>query len=88
MPQLLTLETFGRGGAETGRRQVIYSIGTGTAVIEVRDQHDQTDADYIAVPDSSFAIDATFTVYAEAGFIYRVVLTGDAEAYLSGKPKR
>jgi len=88
MPQLLTLGTFGRGSAETGRRQVIYSIGTGTAVIEVRDEHDQTDADYIAVPDTSFAIDATFTFYAEPGFRYRVVLTGDATAMLSGKPRR
>lgn len=88
MPQLLTGEVFGRGSVETGRRQVIYNMAAGTALIEVRDEHDQTDADYVEVPDSSLAVSTTFTFYAEPGFIYRVTLTGDATCMISGKPRR
>ena len=88
MPQILSGEVFGQGGQFTGRRQLIFNMAAGTAVVEVRDEEDQVDADYVEVPDSSFSASSTFTMYAEPGFIYRPILTGDATAMLSGKPKR
>ena len=88
MAQLLTGETFGRGSTETGRRQIIYNMAAGTALIEVRDERDQVDADYVVVPDTSLAVTTTFTFNAEPGFIYRVTLTGDATCMVSGKPRR
>ena len=88
MPQLLTGSTFGRGTFETGRRQLIFNMSSGSSVIEVREENLQTDADYVMVPDSSFSASTTFTMYAESSMLYRVVLTGDATCMISGKPLR
>lgn len=83
MPQVLDLVAFGHGG-NTGRRQAIMTLNGGTAKLQVRDEADQVDADYVDVPESTGG-DLTFTFYCEDGFIYRPVLTGAATCMISGK---
>ena len=84
MPQVLTGVAFGHGGG-TGKRPDIFNLNGGTAKLQARDEIDQTDANYVDVPESVAVTDTTFTFHCEDGFIYRPVLTGAATCMISGK---
>jgi len=65
--------------SRNGLRQFTVVAGTGTATLQA-----QAGDNWVDVQDGILAVDGIITFYAVSDQMFRITLTGDAEAWLTG----
>jgi len=68
----------------SGIRSFNIEIGTGGATLQSLSGSDPGSDTWIPVPDGAYTASTSASMYAAAGILYRFVLTGDAQGWISG----
>lgn len=68
-----------------GRYGFVFEMSSGTAKLQIKD-HNDSDSAFVDVPDTSASGSTAFNLDVANSCKIKVVLTGDAEAYLLQAP--